>query len=106
VLGPRNVSCSCTRKKKQHSFDIAGVKAQHRAHGHKLMTCAVLCHAVPCSAVARYRIHCLGHSLGGGVAALAAYLLRNSPDWREQLKDASGVMATGTRQSVWKPSRL
>jgi acetyl esterase/lipase len=43
----------------------------------------------------RYRIHCLGHSLGGGVAALAAYLLRTSPELREQLQGASGVMATG-----------
>lgn len=45
--------------------------------------------------VSRYRIHCLGHSLGGGVAALAAYLLRTSPDLRDQLQAASGVMATG-----------
>jgi len=43
----------------------------------------------------RYRIHCLGHSLGGGVAALSAYLLRTRPDLREQLQAASGVMATG-----------
>lgn len=45
----------------------------------------------------RFRIHCLGHSLGGGVAALATYLLRSTPEFREQLSAASGVMATGVR---------
>jgi hypothetical protein len=43
----------------------------------------------------RYRIHCLGHSLGGGVAALAAWLLRSTPELKQQLQGASGVMATG-----------
>jgi pimeloyl-ACP methyl ester carboxylesterase len=43
----------------------------------------------------RYRIHCLGHSLGGGVAALAAWLLRTTPELKQQLQGASGVMATG-----------
>jgi hypothetical protein len=40
--------------------------------------CAVFC-------VNRYRVHCLGHSLGGGVAALAAYLLRNTAELRSRL---------------------
>ncbi|KAF6261706.1 Alpha/Beta hydrolase protein [Scenedesmus sp. NREL 46B-D3] len=42
-----------------------------------------------------YRVHCLGHSLGGGVAALAAYLLRNTAELRGKLTQASGVVATG-----------
>lgn len=42
-----------------------------------------------------YRVHCLGHSMGGGVAALAAHLLRNTPELRARLAGASGVMATG-----------
>ncbi|WIA19869.1 hypothetical protein OEZ85_005771 [Tetradesmus obliquus] len=42
-----------------------------------------------------YRVHCLGHSLGGGVAALAAYLLRNTAELRSRLAQASGVVATG-----------
>eukprot|EP00775_Hariotina_reticulata_P013274 gene13274-13405_t len=42
-----------------------------------------------------YRIHCVGHSLGGGVAALIAYQLRNCPSLRARLSGASGVMASG-----------
>lgn len=71
-----------------------------RKHGQSTFTPSVTSLGLVLCAC-RYRIHCLGHSLGGGVAALAAYLLRTSPELREQLQGASGVMATGEGWAIW-----
>ena len=43
----------------------------------------------------RYHVHIFGHSLGGGVAALMAYTMRNSPSLQARLGSSAGrVMAT------------
>jgi alpha-beta hydrolase superfamily lysophospholipase len=44
-----------------------------------------------------YEIHCIGHSLGGGVSSLVAHSLRTDPAHRARLTAAlcRGVFATG-----------
>jgi hypothetical protein len=52
------------------------------------ISCWVVCAVtrfLVCVCAHRYMVHCLGHSLGGGVAALAAYLLRNTAELRSRL---------------------
>ena len=43
----------------------------------------------------RYQLHLFGHSLGGGVAALMCYMLRNSPSLQARL-GASAALVTAT----------
>lgn len=42
----------------------------------------------------RYELRVLGHSLGGGVAALIAMLLRGTPELRQQLGGAAVTAVT------------
>ena len=63
-----------------------------------------LAFVAPYICLSSFRVHVLGHSLGGGVAALLARRLRTKPELRARLAGASGELsASGLSTSLKSP---
>lgn len=64
----------------------------HRLNGSQLFQLPLCVSAMLCC---RYGIHCIGHSLGGGVAALLCYMPHNAPQFSALSKQVKRIMCTG-----------